>query len=231
MVAPNDSFWGLTAKDLGLDSVANYSNPGFSFDHVLHILLNETVFDFANDYFLIGVPMLARFITFDDNLDITWEGQMLDSNFDSTFFPVTCLEKTQRVKLSTEDTFNREKARSLIEYYVPEWHDIQSLEKIFLLHQYLKSQCAKFMILNLNTPIYYQDLPAGVGIMHKVKQLPECVVFENTYYSVNRDDKIKPADFPLAGYYGHHGAPGNANYYNKVVKPKMMELNWLNNNA
>jgi hypothetical protein len=64
--------------------------------------------------------------------------------------------------------------------------------------------------------------------MIKVNQLKECIVFDNTYQSINAIDQIKPADFDLYGWQGHHGPAGNRNWYNKVIKPKMIELNWIN---
>ena len=86
------------------------------------------------------------------------------------------------------------------------------------------------LIVNLSNPVAYQDLwPAGCNIMIQVKQLTECVIFDNTYYSVNYQDQIKPVDFDEYGWQGHHGPEGNANWYNKVLKSKMIELNWIDN--
>jgi len=65
--------------------------------------------------------------------------------------------------------------------------------------------------------------------MIRVKQLSECVIFDNTYYSVNYQDRIEPVDFDQYKWHGHHGSEGNANWYNKVIKPKMIELNWIDN--
>ena len=64
--------------------------------------------------------------------------------------------------------------------------------------------------------------------MNAVHKLPECIIFENTYYSVNYQDKIKPADFDTYGWQGHHGAKGNLNWYNKTLLPKIKELGWIN---
>jgi hypothetical protein len=71
--------------------------------------------------------------------------------------------------------------------------------------------------------------PAGNGIMIKIQNLSECVIFDNTYQSVNYNDSIKPADFDQYGWLGHHSVVGNLNWYTKIVKPKMIELNWINN--
>ena len=245
MVAPIDSFWGLAAKDINVDTIVNYATPGFGPDHVLHTLLNETSFDFANDYFILGIPPLARYLMFDDGDERSYDGTIIDTDFKTTKFTIRCLENTFCYRLAHESInpstgrfdFDSKKSRtdhkSLIRYHNFEWVQIQALEKIFLLHQYLRSKDAKFMILNLSQPFLIQDLwPAGCEIIKKVKTLSECVVFETTYYSVNVDDNIKPADYSAGeGWSGHHGPEGNANYYHKVVKPKMIELGWIQDNA
>ena len=222
-VSPQESFWGLTAQDLEVDKIQNYSHIGFSLDHVLHILLNET-FDFSTDYFLIGIPPLIRYVAYNDSYNTTWNLTEFDRDFTKNSQTINCLSNTQRFNFERQFENNVNE----VDRFNAEWNDVQCLEKIFLLHQYLKSQNVKFMIVNLSVPIVYQDLwPAGCNIMIRVKQLTECVVFDNTYYSVNYQDQIKPADFDQYGWVGHHGAEGNQNWYNKVIKSKIKELGWI----
>ena len=224
-VDPSDSFWGLAGQTLEVDKIQNYSHPGFSLDHVLHILLNDN-FDFLTDYFIIGIPPLIRYIGYSDSYNTTWNLTEFDKGFIQTTKTINCLSNTQ--KFTFEQQFKNDILG--VDRFNEEWNDVQCLEKIFLLHQYLISQNAKFMIVNLSGPLVYQDLwPAGCNIMIRVEQLPECIIFDNTYYSVNYNDKIKPADFDLYKWNGHHGSEGNANWYNKVIKPKMIELNWIDN--
>lgn len=227
-VQPRESFWGLAAKDLKVSKIVNYSHPGFSFDAVLHILLNET-FNFTDDYFLIGVPPLHRYIAYSDRLGSEWSATEFDSNYNSTLkIPVNSLDNTTPLSFKEQFTNDREE----IDRFSREWLDVQSLEKIFLLHQHLTAMKSRFLILNLSVPISYQDLwPAGKSIMTKVNDLNECVIFDHTYQSVNINDQISPADFSKYGWAGHHGAAGNLNWYNKIVKPKMIELKWSVNNA
>ena len=221
-VDPSKSFWGLAAQTLEVDKILNYSHPGFSLDHMLHILLNEN-FDFTTDYFIIGIPPLARYVGYSDSYNSSWNLIEFDRSFVQNTQKVNCLSNTQKFKF--EQQFKNDVSR--VDRFNAEWHDVQCLEKIFLLHQYLKSQNAKFMIVNLSVPIVYQDLwPTGCNIMIRVKQLTECVVFDNTYYSVNYQDQIKPADFDQYKWMGHHGAEGNQNWYNKVIKSKIKELGW-----
>ncbi len=224
-VDPTESFWGLAAKDLSLTKIVNYSYPGFSLDHNIHILLNEN-FNFEDDYFLIGIPPLIRYVAYKNNSDSKWTATTFNTEFAPVHIPVNSLDNT--LKFQFEQQFLNNKKE--LDRFCAEWLDVQSLEKIFLLHQYLTLNKAKFLILNLSVPIVCQDMwPAGKGIMTKVRNLAECVIFDNTYQSVNYNDNIKPADFDQYQWMGHHGALGNLNWYNKIVKNKMIELNWINN--
>jgi len=224
-VSPSNSFWGLAAKDLGADKIVNYSHRGFSFDAVLHILINET-FNFADDYFFIGVPPLHRYIAHSNNIKKNYIAKQFDANYAIEEIPIHSLDNTQPFTFAEQFENDREG----VDRFSKEWLDVQSLEKIFLLHQYLTAIKARFLILNLSVPIACQDMwPAGKSVMAKVRDLDECVLFDNTYQSVNVDDQIKPVDFNQHGWMGHHGTAGNLNWYTKVVKPKMLELNWINN--
>ena len=69
-VAMKESFWGLAAKDLGVDEIINLSSGGNSFDGVLHTLVSmQPKYDWSNDFFLIGVPPLERWTVFDNHSD------------------------------------------------------------------------------------------------------------------------------------------------------------------
>jgi hypothetical protein len=225
-VSPGESFWGLAAKDLGVSKIVNYSHPGFNLDSILHILTNE-VFNFAQDYFLIGIPPLHRYIAYSDSMGQIWSAVQFDSNCNQ-LCEITINSLDNTMPFTFEKQFKNDKTG--VDRFNKEWLDVQSLEKIFLLHQYMTQNKAKFLILNLATPIVYQDQwPAGQSIMRKVRDLDECVIFDHTYQSVNFTDQIKPVDFDRYKWLGHHGAAGNQNWYNKVVKNKMIELNWINN--
>lgn len=224
-VSPEESFWWLAATDLKTSKITNYSHPGFSLDAVLHIIVNET-FDFENDYFLIGIPPLHRYIAYLDTSNHSWSAAQFDTSNSMKKNRVNSLDNTQPFTFEEQFKNNRQG----VDRFNSEWLDVQSLEKIFLLHQYLTLKKAKFLILNLSVPIAYQDMwPAGQSIMRKVRGLAECVIFDHTYQSVNFDDQIKPADFDQHRWLGHHGAVGNLNWYTKIVKNKMIELNWINN--
>lgn len=223
-VAAKDSFWGLAAQDLTIANIDNYSHPGFSLDHVVHILLNEE-FDFESDYFIVGIPPLIRYVAYND-----YSGKIWNKKTYSTLFDV--IDETQIDSLTNTQTFtfSQQFSNNRIETdrFSSEWNDVQCLEKIYLLHQYLTFKRAKFIIVNLSNPVHFQDMwPAGKNIMLKIKSLSECLMFENTYFTVNYNDGIKPADYDLYKWQGHHGAAGNKNWYTKVIEPKIKELGWL----
>lgn len=224
-VAPTDSFWGLMAQKLNVVNIDNYSHPGFSLDHIVHIILNED-FNFEQECFIIGIPPLIRYIAYNDESKTMWHKNSFTLAFDKPCkTTIESLTNTQR--FSFDEQFKNDKSGAL--RFNAEWNDVQCLEKIYLLHQYLTSKSAKFIIVNLSNPLHYQDLwPAGKTIMTKVGLLKECIIFDHTYYSVNYQDKIKPADFDQHGWQGHHGAEGNKNWYNKILEPKIKELGWIN---
>ncbi len=223
-VEPKDSFWGATGKDLGVDKVVNYSHLGYSFDQIIHLLCNEQ-FDFRDSYFLIGIPPIERLAFFEDSVNLKKQpARTFDADFEQTSITTDCVNGLNQYEYI--EIFDKEK--KFLSKYNYQWTEIQTCDKILLLHGYLKYQQAKFIITNLFVPFRYDDQwPLSRSVMSQLKQLKECVLFDDTYYSVNAEDKIQSVDREPGNYMGHHGAKGNANWYNKVIRPKMEELGWL----
>lgn len=228
-VVPADSFWGLSATELNVNEIINLSWPGNGLENIVHTLLNEK-FDFETDYFLIGIPPLMRnsIYTSVPGIAIGVDNRVLHK-FDKAFTLIDnplCKSLEHVGNWEFTETFSND--REYITYFRTEWRDVLSLEKIYLLDSWLRTKNAKFMIVNLTVPIYYQESwPAGEVIMKKVNALDTCILFENTFQSLNLADNIKPADYTEYGWMGHHGSAGNNNWYTKVIKPKMQELNWI----
>ena len=224
-VKPKESFWGLAAQALGVEQIDNYSSGGFGIDHVIHMILSEDL-DFEQDYFVIGIPPSIRYFGYSDKEPTTWYKTSFSQSFDSHKSEIDSLCNTQIFSFSKLLAQDKEQ----LDRFNFEWHNVQYLAKIYLLHQFLSLRNANFIMVSLTAPVDYNDQwPAAKNIMTQVKQLPECIIFDNTYQSTNYQDKIKPIDFDLSGWYGHHGAEGNANWFNKIIKPKMIELNWVSN--
>jgi len=225
-VKPEESFWGLIAKDLQADTIINYSHSGYSYSQIVHLLLNER-HNFQEDYFVIGIPPLVRLSMFVENNVLTKQpAKEFDKNFQETIRDVE--STTGVIQFDYVDLFEQDKKFMAMVNH--QWLEVEACNQIYLLHNYLSSRSAKFMILNLTIPFYFDEhWPVGKNIFTKVKNLKECVLFDNTFYSVNKDDGIRPVDRPgwPINYVGHHGAKGNANWYNKVVKVKMKELKWI----
>ena len=221
-VSPKDSFWGLLAKDLNTTTIDNYATPGFSLDSIIHILLNEDI-DFSQSYFIIGIPPSMREAYYSEEIGHRLKLKTFN-DFEKKETPISCLENVDNIQF--HDRYDNDYTK--VNVFSSEWHEVQVIEKIYLIHQFLLSKQAKFVILNLSVPFVYQDMwPAGKEIIKKVYNLKECNLFEDTYQSVNEKDGIKPADFDQYEWMGHHGPEGNLNCYNKVVKPLVTKLGWL----
>lgn len=229
-VAPKDSFWGLLGKDLQVDQIINYSHNGLAFDLILHILLNES-FDWENSYFFIGVPPVARVAMFLNNDPAErHDGIAFDKNFNS--WPIGCNSLTNCHWQDFAETFGKDKY--FLANYDHGWQEVLTLEKIYLTYTFLKSKNAKFLIANLTAPIYFaEDWEVAIKIMNVCNSLPECILFKNTQFDVNKNDNIKPVDRDPDDpdcWFGHHGPLGNKNWYHKIVLPSITALGWLSNN-
>lgn len=218
-----DSYWGLTMRDIGADQVVNFSCAGQCFDNLVHIILQEDLDPDA--YYLIGIPPIVRYSYYvDDGLE--YLATFLDKNFEKTLIKVHSMTGVR--SSAFHERFTNEK--NYIGNFSAEWNESLVLEKVFLLAQYLLQCKRKFTIFNLSARLCYQDLwPSGMNIMIKLKQLPEILVFDHSLTSINEQDKIFPIDFDKHGWLGHHDERGHLNFYQKVLKPKLIELDWIDN--
>jgi hypothetical protein len=221
LVDARDSFWGLLANDLNITEIDNYACHRFSLDSMIHILLNEDI-DF-NRHIVIGIPPIMReSIYIEDKGHQHPKHKIVD--WEITEHDVSSMENVTNYHF--HDRYNNDYEK--VNLFSSEWHEVMTLEKIYLIYNYLKSKNAKFMILNMSKPFQYQVLwPAGMNIIKQVALLEECNIFKDTYQSINQDDGIKPVDFDTYDWMGHHGAEGNLNYYQKVVKPMVEKLGWF----
>lgn len=227
-VKPEDSFWGLAAKELEVDEIYSYCWPGNCLDNIFHILLNEE-FDFENGYFIVGIPPLSRTSIYTEvNAVIPDCDNRILYKFNN-LFQKSQIHPESIINVGTwefEKSFGADK--QFISYFEGEWLDVLSLNKIYLISSWLLSMSANFMVVNLTKPFHYQDLwPAGRKIMEKVSKLDNCVIFENTFQSLNYNDGIKPVDFDSYSWNGHHGKEGNHNWYSKIINPLMAKLGWI----
>ena len=226
-VEPKDSFWGLASKDLGVDKIYNFSFPGNCLDNIIHVILNDT-FDFSDSYFLLGIPPINRYSVYThitkSSIHTNKTIYQFDSQFNTTEWQSSVMSDVSSVTFN--EVFVNDK--EFVTYFRQEWHDVLTLEKIFLLNEWLISKGARLIVINLSVPLYCQLLwPVASSIMNSVKNLSNTIIFEDTLHSVNLADKIKPKDYDQYGWFGHHGPEGNLNWYNKILYTKMQSLGWL----
>jgi len=210
-----DSFWGLAAQYLEINSVANYSWPGNNLTSIFHILISlQSTFDWEKDYFLIGVPPLERLTVFDDYKDTRYNFKVFNTNGWSEISQ----ELHCHTGLKNIPTWQADK---LIMYADRSWTETQALDQLFLLTSWLESKQANYLIVNLSKPFDKNNewgpteflLPWAMN--HTRLQL-----FENTYYSVNENVNC-PADFDTHGWFGHHGFAGNQLFFDTTIKNKL----------
>jgi hypothetical protein len=226
-VEPRQSFWGRAAQDLQVDEIHNHAHDGMPLDVILHVVLNETI-DWSHSYILVGIPPLPRIGIFkDQSRAMRRTFRVYDRDFNQT--NQTQHSVTNVHWLDTDERFRGD--RFTIAHYDHGWQELQSLEKILLLHAYLSQRTPNFIIANLTAPIAYQpDWEIGKKVYEQIKDLRECILFEDTPHDFNQRDGIKPVDRPPGSedcWFGHHGAEGNANWYHKVLKPRMKSLGWF----
>ena len=218
-LTPQTTYWGLAAINLACTEIVNYGAAGQCFDNIVHMLLNE---EFKQDaYFLIGVPPLVRRSLYKNN-NSKYPVLRFDAKFEHTQIDVNSMTGVSASSLADHADFKT------IAYFSDEWNQVLYMEKILLLHSYLKSQGSKFIIANLCAPFVWQDQwPPGKNIIKKIAVLPELIMFSDTLISVNQLDSIKPVDFDKYSWVGHHGPIGHKNYYDKSLSQKMKQLNWI----
>ena len=214
-VNSNESFWGLAATHLGVNTVIIYSWPGNSVDSILHILASQqSNFDWAQDYFLIGVPPLERLTVFDNHKDSRYSKTVIDSGtWSKTTQDLTCHTGLM--------TIAGWEAQQMVVYYDRSWVETQVLTKLFYLSSWLDSKQASYLILNLSKP-FDQNCKWGPSefVLPWAESHPRMILFKDTYYSIN-EHVHKPVDFAKHGWWGHHGPAGNKHFFEKSIKNKL----------
>ena len=218
-VSPSESFWGLTAKAIGANSVINCSWPGNSFDSIMHMAVSmQDEYDWDNDFLIIGIPPLERLTFFDNYKDTRYSNKHIfdSNNWKSKIDEIHCHTGLINLKLAT--------VKDLIIFEDRAWTETQVLQSLFLLTTWLDSKNANYLVINLSKSL---DIDNKWGPSNFL--LPYCIdhnkliVFDNTYYSINLNIN-KPADFKEHGWMGHHGPAGNHYFFEKSIKLKLKEL-------
>jgi hypothetical protein len=218
-VEPRDSFWGLTATELGVDTIINCSWSGNSFDSVSHMLIsNQHEYDWENDFFLVGIPPLERWTVFDNHKDTASNGVLIDpNNWNETVFEVSCHHGLINIPFVND--------RSTVVFEDRSWTEVVALKHIFLLHSWLDSVNANYLIINLSKPLMSDDTwRPNEFLLPSVFNHAKNIIFKDTYISVNKGVNL-PADHDVGG--SHHGPAGNKYYFEKSLLPKLQQCKYI----
>lgn len=219
-VKSQDSFWGLTADELGIEKIINCSRPVNSFTSVQHLLVGMSQqIDWQKDLVFVGIPPLERITVFDNHKNTHYAGHEIDA---TTWNCIKFDILNHRGLLSLQ---NYGEDRLMIIHNDRSWVETDALRQIFLLTKWLDGIDANYLVLNLSRDLDIDNVwGPSEFILDYCKQHPRCILFENTYHGINIDIN-KPADFDEYGWNGHHGADGNQRFFEKSLLPKLKEVN------
>jgi hypothetical protein len=193
-VTPQESFWGLVAQELEINEIFNYSTPGNSFDSVVHLLISQQEkYDFEHDVFLIGIPPLERCTIFNSSKSpVTYQAQKISKQtWSIDQFEVPEHENLVKFKFSNDKLLSVHESRN--------WTELQVMQRLFLISQWLDSKQAKYVILNLTVPFMNDNHWKPAEFLDRYcRNHQSIILFDNTYYTINLD-RNKPADFKEYG--------------------------------
>jgi len=215
-VAPNESFWGLTANNLNVDTVINCSRPAISFDSVCHMLVGEQQrYNFKEDFFIIGLPPLERITIFDNYKDTA----LTSFIFDTKSWQAETDNVASHHGLINLQYQQLDKLSVLISDR--SWIETQVLRQIFLITQWLDLQHANYIIVNLSKNLDKNNQwGPSQYILDYCLNHNRCQLFDNSLYNVNLNIN-RPADFDTYDWFGHHGPVGNKHFFETSIKDKL----------
>ena len=215
-VDPVDSFWGLAAKTLNVNTIVNCSRVGNSFATVQHLLIGMSrEIDWDRDMIFVGVPPLERITIFDNHRNTEYLGH----NIDTATWKVDQFDIEVHRGLVSLQHYGSD--RQLIVHSDRSWLETDTLRQIFLLTRWLDSIDANYLILNLSKDLDKDNhLVASNFVLPYCKEHKKCVLFDNTYHGINIGVN-KPADSDTPD--GHHGPAGNRYFFEQSLLPKLKE--------
>jgi len=212
-VAPSESFWGLAAKELNVDSITNYSWVGCSFSSICHMLISQQ-HDWENDFLIIGIPPLERLTVFDNFKDTRYYAHNID--------PLTWTKTQQQINCHTGlQNIPGWEDEKIVVYSDRSWTETQVLSQLFLLTNWLDSAKANYLVVNLSKPLDENNMwgPSETVLPWAINH-SRMILFKDTYYSAN-ENIHKPVDFAKYSWWGHHGPAGNAHFFETSIKNKL----------
>jgi hypothetical protein len=218
-VDPKDSWWGLLAQALQVHTVENHSWPGNNIDSISHLIVAGPGFS-TEDYVVIGVPPIERFTVYSADGPAPCKHRFFGN-----------LTPIDQQTLHEHDGLHQVTTHQLGQPYVMAWNrswqEAQVLRELFLLKQYIQGWTARVLLVNLAEPFQPPtEWLTLASIQRRFLADPHCMLFDSTYYSVNRGVN-RPVDFDTHGWHGHQGAVGNRHWFDTAILPRIKELQWL----
>lgn len=218
-VDPQDSWWGLLATELGVDTVENYSWPGNNIDSIGHIIVSDPAQYRPGDYVVVGVPPIERLTVFEDDARpkqyVVYDSELTEH----TRKEVVChsgLRQLTRHQLGRQD----------VDLWNRSWQEAQVLRQLITLLSYLESKVKNTLILNLAEPFQPRTNWATLtGLQQQAYNDLRIIIDRDTYYSVNYQVN-QPMDFETHGWFGHQGPVGNRHWFSTVIHPHIKALGW-----
>ena len=225
-VDPKDSYWGLLAKHAGIPNVINYAFAGNAWEGVMQSLVGESVnINFETSLIIIAVPPLERRLRFDNHQNTEHLFYTFNWNWDAFPAPNEHMRGLEVLRgfdsnVSVQDEISLFADRS--------WLETVLMRGLFLVTKWLDSVGANYFIINTNAKDLDKDNFWGPSatVLSYMLDHPR-MMFEDTYHSINQIDNIQPADYNAHGWMGHHGAEGNANFFQKSLPPQLKDAKLL----
>jgi hypothetical protein len=215
-VDPVDSFWGLAANVLQVNSIVNCSRSGNSFTTVQQLLVGMSQkIDWDRDMIFVGIPPLERITIFNNHINAEYLGY----NINTTTWEIDRFDIEAHRDLGSLNNYGSD--RQLILHSNRSWVETDVLRQIFLLTKWLDSINANYLIINLSKDLEKNNCwgPSNF-VLPYCKKHNKCILFDKTYYSINIGIN-KPADSDAP--YGHHGPLGNQHFFEQSLLLKLVE--------
>lgn len=225
-VDPRDSYWGLLANYANVLNVKNYSFVGNAWEGAMQSLVGESVnINFETSLIIIALPPLERRLRFDnyqntEHLYYTYNSIWGESSSVNEHMRGLEVLRGFDVNGTVRDEISLFADRS--------WLETVLMRELFLVTKWLDSVGASYFVINTNAKDLDKDNFWGPSstVLPYMLDHPR-MMFEDTYHSINQEDNIQPADYNAHGWMGHHGAEGNANFFQKSLLPQLKDAKLL----
>ena len=197
-----DSYWYKFGKLIQADEIVNHSHPGKCNSNMIRNAMRFCLENTDKKIFvLIGLTTLYRI----DYQDYKFENEHNVQNGN--------LAELYIHNYDIKNDINAD--RLFIDRWTYEHTFANLLTSAISISGLFESKKINYLIHNCSAPLQRDShLPFLSAFCNEVDIIPKIPnLYDNTYYSINRDKKIKPVDYDKYGYYGHHGAEGNEIYF------------------